>query len=98
MTPYRRQLRFALLDGEPNSFLISLMPSEIRGQSQENEPFAQLVARMRGRASIGTACCFAGLATGTGTFSVSLFSETCCTCCCLAVNAAAIVLRRSLSR
>src|SRR4051812_8931032 len=64
-----------------NIFFSPLMPSESRGQSQENELLAQLAARMR-------AACLTGLATGTGTLSTSARadpgsdrSDTCCTCC-----------------
>ena len=41
------QLRLALLGDGLNSFLISLMPSESRGHSQEKESLAQLVALVR---------------------------------------------------
>src|SRR5258707_13599005 len=94
----RGQLRFALLADELNSFFKPSIPSESRGHSQENELLAQLAALMR-------AACLTGLATGTGTFSVSLRSDacstpccTCCCCCCLAANAAVMVLRRWFSR
>src|SRR4029079_18256297 len=84
-----------------NSLLSSLMLSESRGHSQENEFLAQFAALMR-------AACLTGLATGTGTFSNSdsgdpgcaVRSETCCTSwvcgagggsgCCLAISAAAM--------
>ena len=56
---------FCLLGVELNSFFRSLMLSESRGQSQENELLAQLAARMR-------AACLTGLATGTGTFADSV--------------------------
>src|ERR1700730_1203233 len=92
------QLRFALACDAPNSFLISLMPSESRGHSQENESLAHCVAFARARKSLAAACCFTGLSRGTGTFSVSLLKAACCTCCCFAANAAAMVERRSWSR
>ena len=105
----------ALFGDGLNSFLISLMPSESRGHSQEKESLAQLVALVRdlrspdltspdftspdlGSLVAAACCCRAGFPLGTGTFSTSLFSETCCTCRCLAVKAAAMVERRSCSR
>src|SRR4051795_10041982 len=87
----RRQPFFALFGGgAPNSFFKSSMLCDNRGHSQEKAFLAQFEALMR-------AACLTGLATGTGTFSVSVRSATCCTLCCdscwracLAVKAAAM--------
>src|ERR1700694_5244793 len=87
---------------EPNSFFRSLMPSESRGQSQEKEPGAQFIVFARDLKSFAAAARLLGAAagTGTGTGTFSFPREVCCTgcCCCFAVNAAAMVLRRSRSR
>src|SRR5215216_168766 len=90
-----------------SSLFSSLTFSESRGHSHENWSLAHWAALMR-------AACLIGLATGTGTFSVStggggvcsVRSETCCHPsvgggsggCCLAASAAAMLLRRSRSR
>src|ERR1700737_5156739 len=75
----KNQLRLALPWEEPNSFFKSLMPSESRGQSQENECFAQFATFVRGRISFTAACGLLGASTGRGTFS---FKEACCSSCC----------------
>src|SRR5258708_21253299 len=87
----KNQLRFPLLEDEPNSaFFRSLIPSDSRGQSQENESFAQLVAFMRDLISFAAAGRLFGASAGRGTFS--LVREACCSCCCcFAVNAAAML-------
>ena len=79
----------------PNSFLISLMPPESRGHSQENESLAHWAALARARKSLAAACCFTGLTRGTGTFSVSLLRAACCTCCTCCI---CMLLRRERGR
>ena len=48
------------------------MLSESRGHSQENEPFTQFDFARDGLPSFPAACGFSGLATGTGTLTVSV--------------------------
>src|SRR6266436_2352601 len=109
---YRLQLRSARLafaEVELNIFFSPLRPSDSFGHSHENVFLAQLAALRR---SLAAACCLlVGRCTGSGTFGMSLFRESCCTdctscggagggcssCCCFAVRASAMLLRRWFS-
>src|SRR5213078_1839667 len=85
------------LGGGPNSaFFNSLMLSESRGHSQENECCAQFAVFVRDRKSVVAAGGLPGFSRGNGVFSVSVLNVVCCnsSCCCLAVSSAAAALRR----
>ena len=75
------QLRLPLPGDELNSFFRSLIPSESRGHSQENEPGVQFDVFARNLKSFTAAARLLGAATGTGT--LSLLKEVCCIggCC-----------------
>ena len=81
-----------LLAGVPNrAFFRSLMRSESRGHSHENESFGQFAGLARlGSPAVLDGAGLAMLAVATGGLSTSLFSEACCcNCRCLAAKAAA---------
>src|SRR5439155_13879195 len=85
------------LGGGPNSaFFNSLMLSESRGHSQENECCAQFAVFVRDLKSLVAAGGLLGFSRGNGVFSVSVLKVACCncSCCCFAVNSATAVLRR----
>src|SRR5882757_6073421 len=93
------QPRLALPWEEPNSFFRSLIPSESRGHSQENESFVQFAVFGRDLKSAAGACGLLEFPGGGEVLSVlreafSLEREACCNCSCFAVNAAAMELRR----
>src|SRR5436190_23935378 len=84
------------LGGGPNSaFFNSLMLSESRGHSQENECCAQFAVFVRDLKSFAAARGLLGFSRGSGVFSVSVLKVACCncSCCCLAVNSAAVLRR-----
>src|SRR5258706_14423090 len=83
------------LGGGPNSaFFNSLILSESRGHSQENECCAQFAVFVRDLKSV-VAAGGLGFSRGSGVFSVSVLKVACCSsCCCFAANSAAAVLRR----
>src|SRR5258705_11556475 len=82
------------LGGGPNSaFFNSLMLSESRGHSQENECCAQFAVFVRDLKSFAAARGLLGFSRGSGVFSVSVLKVACCNCSCLAVNSAAVLRR-----
>src|SRR2546429_9078617 len=106
ITSYRPASAFFLdaisgfLGGGPNSaFFNSLMLSESRGHSQENECCAQFAVFVRDLKSVAAAGGLLGFSRGNGVFSVSVLKVACCSCscCCFAAYSAA-VLRRCRSR
>ena len=82
------------LGGGPNSaFFNSLMLSESRGHSQENEGCAQFFVRdLKSLVAAGDL----GFSRGNGVLSVSVLKLACCncSCCCFAAISASAVLRR----